>query len=217
MRGPISRILICTLLLTVAAVSACSDADAPSDDPTASLEAETTQRSSPVSEVEFALPQSGVSAPLDRPYGFNADQSSRQAPPGEYPFPVNSVTARWYQSDGFYVVYFEDFPLDEPLCPGASIQLATGGFANAGNSPTGEGGCEGVPTLKEPPVGPYICGDGLVLFRTAVPIETQGELFASTNRQQNDGSGAGVLGHAPANASEAPEVDLSGCDPPTGG
>jgi hypothetical protein len=210
-------LIVLTLVAALAALAACSD-DKEGTTPTGGGDTPTagpTGEASPAGD-GFSLPESGVSTPLSTPYGFNADQSSRNATPDEYPFPAGSVSAVWYQSGGLYVVYFEGFPLDEPLCPGASIQLASGGFQDPANSPTGPGGCDGVPTLKPPPTGPYICDDDLVLFLTEVSTETDGVLYASTNRQKEDGSGAGMLGSVQANLEETPEVDLSGCEPPTG-
>jgi hypothetical protein len=209
MRAALGAGLI-VIVVAMLAFSACKD-DKKEATPAA---AETPAAGETPDEGGFALPEGRVSASLDTPYGFNADQSSRQASEDEYPFAVDSVNAVWYQSGGLYVVYFEGFPLDEPLCPGASIEVQAGGFLHAANSPTGEGGCQGVPTLRPAPTGAYLCDEEFLLFLTEVPVGTEGELYASVNRQNADGSGAGMLGHAPATPEQTPEVDLSACEGP---
>jgi hypothetical protein len=212
MRAVFSAGLILIAVAAVLAFSACKD-DKKTPPPAAG---ETPSGEASPADGGFSLPESGVSALLSTPYANDADLNPLTPSPEQLPFPEGSVSAHWYQSDGLYVVWFKDFPLDEGLCPGTSILLASGGFQNPANSPTAEGACEGVDTLKPPPTGPHICGEGLMLFQTEVPVETEGELYASTNRQHEDGSSTGVLGHAPANLAETPEVDLSSCEGPTG-
>jgi hypothetical protein len=163
---------------------------------------------------EFPLPDSPIEASLDRPYAYNAAGSLTPVE-AQYPFPAGSVAARWYQSEGLYVIYFEGFPIGAALCPGASI-FADAGYQNAANSPTAPGACADADTLKPPPTGPYVCGDGLLLFLTEVPTSSVGELYASTNLFHEDGSATGLLGSTPSDIAQTPEVDLSSCTPPTG-
>jgi predicted small secreted protein len=218
------RTLFIALLAAVAlaALAACNNGDGDGETPATGGETpaagETPEPTTPAADGdEFSLPESGVAAPLSSPYAYELDtNASLTAEPEKYPFPAGSVSARWYQSEGLYVVYFDGFPLDGGLCPGASIQLASGGFQNAANSPTAPGACEGTTSLRPPPTGPYICPGDLVLFLTEVPTSTDGVLFASTNLNHGDGTATGLLGSTPANLDETPEVDLSPCEPPTG-
>ena len=53
-------------------------------------------------------------------------------------FGQGDVRAQWYQAEGFYVVVYEGLDLDAagPLCPGNSIQLASGAYDFVSNAPT---------------------------------------------------------------------------------
>jgi hypothetical protein len=206
------------LLIGMSLVACGDDGDDGAPAPTSTEEAEATSTTVPPSasptepsDGAFSLPESPLSATLDQPYQYQDDQPLTPAPE-DYPFPAGSVTAHWYQSEGVFVVYFEGFPADGPLCPGASILTDTG-FQGVANGPAAPGACEGIDTLKPPPTGVHRC-DGLVLFRTEVAVGLEGDLYASTNRNLADGSSSGMLGFIASSAGEAPEVDLSACTPP---
>lgn len=219
MRAALGATLIVFTLAAIVALSACKD-DKKGSTPGAgeTPAAEETPAGEPSPEDgDFSLQESGVSAPLGAPYAADASGAAVEADTADLPFTAGSVSAHWYQQDGTYVVWFEDFPLEEPLCPGASIQLPSGGFEGAANASTGDGsGCLGVSTVMPPPTGAYLCDGEFLMFLTAVSTETDGELYASTNRQFEDGSYAGILAHAPTNLDETPEVDLNSCEGPTG-
>jgi hypothetical protein len=212
----VSAILVSLSLIL--ALAACDDDEGDGGEPTAggATSAEATDATEePPDGAAFELPESPISAALTTPYAYN-DAGSLTPVAEQYPFPSGSVTAVWYQSGGLYVVHFDGFPVNEALCPGASILLASG-FQNAANSPTAEGACEGADTLKPPPTGVYLCGDEpLLLFLTEVPTSSVGELYASTNLFHGDGSATGLLGSVPSDVASTPEVDLSSCTPPAG-
>jgi hypothetical protein len=217
-----SAIAVIVILSLVVAFGGCDDNGSEGEatatsEATSAAEATSTTEATPAAGA-FELPESAVSAPLDSPYAYNtADQTSLTPVAEQYPFPAGSVTAVWYQSGGLYVVYFEGFPVDEALCPGASIQLASGAFQNAANSPTADGACDDADTLKPPPTGVYLCGDEpLLLFLTEVPTSSEGLLYASTNLFHGDGTATGLLGSVQSDSASTPEVDLSACTPPLG-
>ena len=96
------------------------------------------------------FPETGVSANLA--VGYKVDASGRPAAfePAELPAETASIQAQWYQSGGVYVLVYEGLSIEEtgPICPGNSIQTATG-FLHLSNSPTAEGACLGM-GIREP-------------------------------------------------------------------
>jgi hypothetical protein len=125
----------------------------------------------------------------------------------ELPVPLGSVEAHWYRSGGVYVIAFGGLDLDEtgPLCPGSSIQTDAG-FEHVTNSPTRGKACEGARNLAAPEGGVRTCGP-LVLYITAIPDDTKGDLFASLELYASKGRIVGVTGVVAADRSAAPEID----------
>jgi len=64
------------------------------------------------------------------------------------PFPVNTVTAHWYQSEGFYVVAYGGLDPALALWPGNSIQTAAG-FEPVSNAPLDHADCSFATALAE--------------------------------------------------------------------
>ena len=160
----------------------------------------------------FTLPDSELTAPLNQTY----DTSGAPVTDDTLPVPTGSVIARWYQSGGLYVVYYDglDIAVTGPLCPGNSIQTATG-FDFVSNAPTGEGACSTATTLVPAPTGVRLCGDDL-LYLTAIPVETEGTLYGTIEQFRSDSSIIGLTSQVVADSAAAPEVDLSSCDIPAG-
>lgn len=158
----------------------------------------------------FSLPDSALAAPLTDTY----DRSGAPVTDETLPVPAGSVIARWLQSDGVYVVYYDglDVSVTGPLCPGNSIETAAG-FDFVSNAPTGEGACSTATTLVPPPVGVRLCGDD-VLYVTDIPVETEGMLYGTIERFREDGTIIGLTSQVAADIVAAPEVDLSSCETP---
>ena len=159
---------------------------------------------------EVALPDTPIAATLDSTY----KTGSVGAPPApdELPVPVLSVEARWYQSGGRYVVYYDGFSLAQssPLCPGNSIKTEAG-FENISNAPTAEGACTGATTLSDDPaVGVKLCGDQ-VLYVTEIPADSVGTLNGTIEVYLDDGMIIGVTSRSETSAGAAPEIDLGSC------
>lgn len=159
----------------------------------------------------FTLSTTVLIAPLTSTYKTGAS-----VPPAadELPFPPDgSVEARWYQSDGHYVVHYAGLVLADigPVCPRNSIKIVTD-IKHRTNSPASEGACTGAPTLATPPAGVKIC-DGEVLYLTEIPTDLLGELRGTVERHFADGTIVGLTSFVDADASAAPEVDLRTCTP----
>jgi len=133
------------------------------------------------------------------------------------------VQGSWYRSAGFYVVVYATVELTETgsLCPGNSIETASG-YEFVSNAPTAPEACTGQEsTLAPPPVGVRFCSSlasGAFAYLTAIPATTEGVLYASIERAQPGGSIVGITGRAATTAGPAPEVDLEalGCSPVPG-
>jgi hypothetical protein len=153
------------------------------------------------------LAPSDLIAPLAG--GYKVKRNGSRVPPRqeELPVPLNTVEAHWYRSGGMYVVVFGGLDLDETgsICPGSSIQTDAG-FEHVTNSPTEEGACEGAPTIAGSGAGVRACGP-LLLYITAIPEDTEGDLFASVERYARSGKIIGVTGVVAADMSAAPEID----------
>lgn len=105
-------------------------------------------------------------------------------------FDVGEVTANWYSTpDGFFVVVYAGLDLaeTEPLCPGNSIQTGPSTYEYVTNAPTPGEECAGFPTLSDDPdVGPLIC-EGVLAYRTAIPIESVGNLLGTIEKPVEGG------------------------------
>ena len=153
------------------------------------------------------LAASSLSAPLNGGYKVKPDGTRVPPRQDELPVAIGSVDARWYRSGGFYVIAFGGLNLDEtgPVCPGSSVQTDAG-FEHVTNSPTRGRACEGAPNLASSDAGVRTCGP-LVLYVTEIPEDTEGDLFASVERYENNGRIIGVTGVVEADMSAAPEID----------
>ncbi len=162
----------------------------------------------------FSLPESALAVPLTETY----DTATPDVSPADadLPVPSGSVIARWYQSGGLYVVYYDglDLAVTGPLCPGNSIQTAVG-FEFITNAPTGAGACSTATTILQPPAGVQLCGDD-VLYVTAIRVATEGKLFGTIEKYREDGTIIGLTSQVTADAAAAPEIDLSSCEIPEG-
>jgi hypothetical protein len=153
------------------------------------------------------LAASELTAPLAG--GYKVRPNGERVPPteDELPVPIGSVEAHWYRSGGVYVVAFAGLDLEEagPVCPGSSIQTDAG-FEHVTNAPTEEGACEGAPNLAASGAGVRTCGP-LVLYITEIPEDTEGALYASVERYEDNGRIIGVTGVVDADMSAAPGID----------
>ena len=154
----------------------------------------------------FSPPDTPISASLTTTYG----------PSDQLPVAAGSVEARWYQSGGKYVVYYQGLSLAEsgPLCPGNSI-FAEGEFQHISNAPTEAGACTGATTLVPPPTGVKLCGE-LVLYLTDIPVDLAGDLYGTIEIYLVDGTIVGLTSTATVDAAAAPAIDLSSCSDATG-
>ena len=214
-------LLLVAVLLAGMVFAACGSDDGNDDD------GEPDQIESPVNDADdgangdapaedaneadgFSLPGSGLAAPLTDTY----DTSGAAFSQANLPIAPGSVIARWYQSDGMYVVHYDglDLAVTGPLCPGNSIQTAAG-FDSVSNAPTGDGACSTATTLVDPPTGVRLCGDQ-VLYLTAIPVETEGTLYGTIERFREDDTIIGLTSKVEADSVAAPVVDLSSCETP---
>lgn len=155
---------------------------------------------------EIDIPPSALAAPLIDTY----DTATPGVPPddADLPAPAGSVFARWYRQDGFYVVYYDGFDFDgEELCPGSSIETASG-FEHVTNQGTSAGNCG--PTTDNSTPRVFICGDDL-LYVTAVPVDADGALYGTLEEYRADGTIIGMTSHVTADSEAAPAIDVSGC------
>ena len=166
----------------------------------------------PDDDGEFSLPESGLAAPLIDTYDTATPDVA--PPDADLPVPSGSVIARWYQENGLYVVYYDglDLAVSGSLCPGNSIQTATG-FEFITNAATGAGACLGASPILQPPAGVQLCGDD-VLYVTAIRVTAEGTLFGTIEVYREDGSIIGLTSQVTADSAAAPEVDLSSCEIP---
>jgi hypothetical protein len=172
-------------------------------------ETTTTVEETTVSEVEEAttetsFPETPVATLLNQAYLFGSEQGPASA--DQLPFPVNTVTAHWYQSDGFYVVVYGALAPEQTLCPGNSIQTASG-FEFVSNAPLGGADCSFAPVVAEAPNGVVSC-NRVVSYVTLIPAGTEGNLFG-TIEMMTDGLGVGLTSQVLADPANMPEIDRS--------
>lgn len=196
-------------MLVALVLAACSTSDGGGA-------AEPSEAASPSGDADPSTTDGSASGPAARPptsaqaaltvtynsSGADFDAAEMGVSPG-------AVTAQWYQAAGFYVVVYEGLDLGEsgPLCPGNSIQVASGAFEFVSNAPTEGADCSGFPTLTDDPdVGPLVC-DGVVSYRTAIPAGTEGNLFGTLERPVS----GGVMGMTGISSTSGgvPDVDLA--------
>lgn len=171
-------------------------------------EATTTVEETTTTEVdetsETGLPATPVATFLNQAYLFGSEQGPASA--DQLPFAVNTVTAHWYQSDGFYVVVYGALAPEQMLCPGNSIQTASG-FEFVSNAPLGGADCSFAPTVAEAPNGVVTC-NRVVSYVSLIPAGTEGVLFG-TIETMTDGLGVGLTSQVLADPASMPEIDRS--------
>jgi hypothetical protein len=150
---------------------------------------------------------SDLVAPLNGTYKIKPDGSRVPPTQEELPVALDTVEGHFYRSGGVFVIAFGGLDLEEtgPLCPGSSIQTDVG-FEHVTNSPTDEGACEGAENIAGDDAGVRVCGP-LVLYITEIPEDTEGDLFATVERYEENGAIVGVTGVVEADMSKAPEID----------
>ncbi len=168
-----------------------------------STTAETTAETS-----ETGFPGTPVAAFLSQAYLFGSEQGVPSD--DQLPFPPDTVTAHWYQSEGFYVVVYGALDPSLVLCPGNSIQTPTG-FVNVSNAPLNGADCSFAPSLASAPNGVVTC-NRMVAYVTLIPAGTEGVLFG-TIETMTDGLGIGLTSQVAADPANMPEIarDLIDC------
>jgi hypothetical protein len=145
----------------------------------------------------------------------NAYDFSGGAPdPALLPAEVGAVEARWYRSGATYTIAYVGLDPAVDACPGNSILTATG-FEFVSNAELPGAACPDFPTRIESDAtqGVEVC-DGVVFYRTLIPVESTGQVFASVERPVPDVGGVGITGAgAIDDPSSVPELDLAtvGC------
>ncbi|MGI9612413.1 MAG: hypothetical protein ACR2QO_05865 [Acidimicrobiales bacterium] len=150
---------------------------------------------------ETGIPATPVAAFLSQTYLFGSQQGVPTA--DQLPFPADTVTAHWYQSEGFYVVVYGALDPALVLCPGNSIQT-TSGFDNVSNAPMNGADCSFAPVVAEAPSGVVTC-NRMVSYITLIPAGTEGVLFG-TIEMMSGGLGVGLTSQAPADPANTPEI-----------
>ncbi len=215
-----TRRLLCALAALALLAAACGGDDGTSDTTAApptqatTTAATTTTTAAPTPTTTTAAPTTTTAAPTttaaaaDDHGGAEAHVSARldtsyntagEFDPAVMGFDVGEVTAEWFSTpDGFFLVVYAGLDLEAtgPLCPGNSIQTGPNTFEYVTNAPTPGEECADFPTLTDDPnVGPLIC-DGVLAYRTAIPIESVGNLFGTIEKPV-DGGIMGVTSRAP--------------------
>ncbi len=155
------------------------------------------------------LETTAVIGRIGGPYKFVGGQSV-QVGLEELPFEPGSVEAHWYQQDGSYVVVYRGLNATSigPLCPGNSIQTASG-FEHVSNAPNVAGGCADTVPAAPPGVGVQACGIHLV-YVTAIPTTSSGTLYGTVESFDAAGALIGMTSVAAANPAVTPAIDVAG-------
>jgi len=164
-------------------------------------ETTTTTAQAPPATSETGFPETPAAAFLAQTYLFGAEQGIPSA--DQLPFPANSVSVHWYRSDGFYVVTYGGLAPELAVCPGNSIQTATG-FEHVSNAPLAGADCSFAPVVAEAPNGVVTC-NRMVSYVTLIPADTEGALFG-TVEVMTDGVGVGLTSQVVADPASIPEI-----------
>lgn len=153
--------------------------------PTTTTAAPTTTAAAPPDDHGHGEAEAHVTARLAVKYN-----TAGEFDPAVMGFDVGDVTAEWFSTpDGFFVVVYAGLDLEAtgPLCPGNSIQTGPDTYEFVTNAPTPGADCADFPTLTDDPdVGPLIC-DGVLAYRTAIPIESVGNLLGTIEKPVEGG------------------------------
>ncbi len=174
-----------------------ADDPTPEPEPTATPEPEpeptATPEPEPEPELRGEITESFVGAPL-------APYAGTSIVDGE-------VKAYWNNgSNGTLVAIYHGAGLGDltSLCPGNSA-FTGGSFQYVTNTPAAAGACTDFPT---PTSALLVCSSNVVLYQSAIPNDTEGELYASLEWRQEDGSIIGLTGVS-INQPGTPEIDFN--------
>ena len=181
--------------------------------PTTAAPASTTAAPAPTTAAPAPGPESRPPAAVTASLEFSY-HTAGTFDPAAMGFDVGEVTAEWYSADGFFVVVFAglDLGVTGPLCPGASVALGGTDFQFVANAPTEGADCSSFATLSnDPDVRAYEC-DGVLSFRTAIPVDAAGTLYGTVERPA-DGGIMGITSTVPNTPGEFAMLDLDtlGC------
>ena len=129
------------------------------------------------------------------------------APYGDSNIVDGEVKAYWNNgSNGTLVAIYHGAGLSDltSLCPGNSA-FTDGAFQYVTNTPAGAGACDGFPT---PTAALLVCTSNVILYQSAIPNNTVGDLYASLEWSLEDGSISGMTGVS-VNQPDTPEIDFA--------
>ena len=128
------------------------------------------------------------------------------APYGDSNIVDGEVKAYWNNgSNGTLVAIYHGAGLADltSLCPGNSA-FTDGAFQYVTNTPAGAGACTDFPT---PTAALLVCTSNVILYQSAIPNNTVGDLYASLEWRLEDGSISGLTGVS-VNQPDTPEIDF---------
>jgi serine/threonine-protein kinase len=170
------------------------------------------------------LPSSPASDALDSQtyvIGGERQPPRTEIPAERLPFVSGSVTARWYTSDGNFVVGYDQLPGTRPLCLVTWVydeeDLFEEDFLFVSYAPLSPGACGHFTgqNLASAPSGVYRCGrdDDLYLYLTRIPALPGPVRYGASAQLQHseDGYAELAIDQGIADPDPLPEVDLSGC------
>lgn len=238
--SPIRSLTLCVLIVVLAACGGSGGDDGDASEPessntttsttTATTEATTSTTATETTAAETTavettaaettgdtaaatgdtLPASPVTATLDTFYDFPNGTLDGVT----LPFSAGDVRAWWYIEGDFYTLLYQGLPADSSACPGNSLQLASGMFDFVSNAALGVIDCSPSPTGIEntADAGVVVCGTQ-VFYRTLIPADVTGALFASVEIYDAELNGIGATSMVATAPGQAPELDLSvyGC------
>jgi hypothetical protein len=185
---------------TVATSAAAPTTETPGTDPPPSApptavapEADTTTtESADTGDRSGELPPTDAVAALDNAYTFRGGTPD----PASLPASVDEVEAHWYRSGDALAVVYVGLDPEVDACPGNSANTVDG-FVFVSNASLPNASCPDFPTLidSDENQGVQLC-DGRVGYRTLIPADTVGQLFASVERPDPDPTvqGVGITG-----------------------
>jgi len=218
-RRPRSLLVLLVLLALAAAVAACGgdDGDQPEADDGATEPGPGQEEQDEQSTMEDdddaggeaggeALPDTPVTASLSRAGDFSGGEPDL----ADLPVQPDEVEAHWYRAGDTYAVVYVGLDPGVDACPGNSIMLSDGSFDFVSNAELPDAACPEFPTRidNSPTQGVLVC-NGVVSYRTLIPTDQIGTLFAGVEAQGDEpGSGSGVYSQAPiTDPTDAPEID----------
>ena len=175
---------------------------------TATTTTTTTVPSGPVDVSSGRLPNTPLTAP------FNVASAGPSAEFDESTFGIapDSLTMAWYIVGDTWAVHFVGLDDQHAIgkCPGAFLNAQTS-FDDVSHSPYGADACKGFARTILPPGSLHLCGDVAIVYTTTIPRAAEGDLVALLEQGLDSGVIQTMQGHALADATQAPEIDVSGC------